>query len=85
MSTEIKVAANIVLAKAGLNRFDWAFVQSSTSVLRLNFCAKNPHHRQYLAVSGDAMRTVLQNEKDEKLSNRWTNGNCNNNIDNGNF
>ncbi len=39
--------ANKVLPKAGLNGFDWAFVQGSTFVLRLNFCAKNPHLRQY--------------------------------------
>jgi len=39
--------ANKVLPKAGLNGFDWAFVQGSTFVLRLNFCAKNPRLRQY--------------------------------------
>jgi hypothetical protein len=32
--------ANKVLPKAGLNGFDWTFVQGSTFVLRLNFCAK---------------------------------------------
>ncbi len=39
----------MVLQKAGLNVFpacrtgrDWAFVQGSTFVLRLNFCAKKP-------------------------------------------
>jgi len=35
------------LPKAGLNGFDWTFVQGSSSVLRLNFCAKNPRLRQY--------------------------------------
>ena len=35
-------AHNKVLPKAGLNGFDWAFVQGSTFVLRLNFSAKNP-------------------------------------------
>lgn len=40
--------ANKVLPKAGLNGFDWTFVQGSTFVLRLNFCAKNPRLRQYL-------------------------------------
>lgn len=40
-------AANKVLPKAGLNRFDWAFVQSSTFVFRLNFCAKKSCLRQY--------------------------------------
>jgi len=39
--------ANKVLPKAGLNGFDWAFVQGSTFVLRLNFSAKNPRLRQY--------------------------------------
>lgn len=34
--------ANKVLPKAGRNGFDWTFVQGSTFVLRLNFCAKNP-------------------------------------------
>jgi hypothetical protein len=34
--------ANKVLPKAGLNDFDWTFVQGSTFVLRLNFYAKNP-------------------------------------------
>jgi len=37
----------MVLPKAGLNSFDWAFVQGSTFVLRLNFCAKKPRLRQY--------------------------------------
>jgi len=35
------------LPKAGLNGFDWTFVQGSAFVLRLNFCAKNPRLRQY--------------------------------------
>ena len=39
--------ANKVLPKAGLNSFDWTFVQGSTFVLRLNFSAKNPRLRQY--------------------------------------
>jgi len=39
--------ANKVLPKAGLNGFDWAFVQGSTFVLRLNYCTKNPRLRQY--------------------------------------
>ena len=39
--------ANKVLPKAGLNGFNWAFVQGSTFVLRLSFCAKNPRLRQY--------------------------------------
>ena len=39
--------ANIVLTIGGLNGFVSKEVQNSTSVLRLNFCAKNPAHRQY--------------------------------------
>jgi hypothetical protein len=35
-------AHNKVLPKAGLNGFDWRFVQSSTSDFRLDFSAKNP-------------------------------------------
>jgi len=31
--------ANTVLPKAGLNSFDWTFVQGSTVVILLNFCA----------------------------------------------
>ena len=40
-------AANKVLPKAGLNGFDWTFVQGSTFVLQLNFSTKNPRLRQY--------------------------------------
>ncbi|MCO5254318.1 MAG: hypothetical protein M9892_08155 [Bacteroidetes bacterium] len=42
MTKEKRAAGNKVLPKAGLNSFDWTFVQGSTFVLRLNFCAKNP-------------------------------------------
>ena len=37
----------MVLPKAGLNGFDWAFMQGLTFIIRLNFCAKNPRLRQY--------------------------------------
>jgi deoxyribodipyrimidine photolyase-like uncharacterized protein len=30
------------LPKAGLNGFDWTFVQGSAAVILLNFCAKIP-------------------------------------------
>jgi hypothetical protein len=40
-------SANKVFPKAGLNGFDWTFMQGSTFVLRLNFSAKNPRLRQY--------------------------------------
>jgi len=39
--------ANKVLPKAGLNGFDWTFVQGSSAVLQLNFSAKSPRLRQY--------------------------------------
>jgi len=45
--TERSPATNKVLPKAWLNGFDWAFVQGSTFVLRVNFCTKNPRLRQY--------------------------------------
>src|SRR5690606_21851448 len=35
-------AGNKVLPKAGLNGFDWTFVQGSTLVILLNFCVKIP-------------------------------------------
>ncbi|MCB0517123.1 MAG: hypothetical protein R2798_13935 [Chitinophagales bacterium] len=38
--------ANIVLAIGGLNSFDWADVQNSSSVLQLSFSANNPAHRK---------------------------------------
>ncbi len=44
-----KAAYNIVLAIGGLNVLVSTEVQSSTSVLRLKFSAKNPAHRQYAA------------------------------------
>jgi hypothetical protein len=41
--------ANKVLPKAGLNGFDWTFLQGSTFLLRFNFSAKNSRLRQYPA------------------------------------
>jgi hypothetical protein len=55
MTNEEARTANKVLPKAGLNGFDWAFEQSSTFVLRLNFCAKNPRPRQYSTVGSKAI------------------------------
>jgi hypothetical protein len=46
MTNKVITAGNKVLPKAGLNGFDWTFVQGSTFVLRLNFCAKNPRLRK---------------------------------------
>jgi len=48
MATQIKPAANIVLAIGGLNGFVSAEVQNSTFVLRINSSAKKPAHRQYV-------------------------------------
>ena len=42
------------MPKAGLNGFNWAFVQGSTFVLRLSFCAKNPAFGNTQNVSGNA-------------------------------
>ena len=42
-------ATNIVLAIGGLNGFVSTEVPNSTFVLRINFGAKNPAHRQYAA------------------------------------
>jgi len=39
--------ANKVLPKAGLNGFDWAFVQGSTLVFQINSGAETPRLRQY--------------------------------------
>ena len=41
-----KTAHNIGLAIWQLKYFCQTFVQGSTAVLLLNFCAKNPPHRQ---------------------------------------
>ncbi len=42
MEKNRSTTTNKVLPKAGLNGFDWTFVQGSTVVILLNFCAKNP-------------------------------------------
>jgi len=39
-------SANIGLAIWRVNGFDLTFVQGSTAGILLNFCAKNPPHRQ---------------------------------------
>ena len=56
-------AGNKVLPKAGLNGFDWAFVQGSTFVLRLCFCAKTPRLRQYPKRSRQAEEKNNRNKK----------------------
>ena len=50
-------AANKVLPKAGLNGFDWAFVQGSTFVLRLNFSDKIPAFGNTQTVGGNVKKT----------------------------
>lgn len=46
-TTDKRATANKVLPKAGLNGFDWTFVQGSAFLLPLNICAKKPRLRQY--------------------------------------
>ena len=43
---EEQLVAQLQKLGAGLNCFDWTFVQSSTAVILLNFCAKNPRLRK---------------------------------------
>ena len=57
-------ATNTVLPKAGLNGFDWAFVQGSAFVLRLNFCAKNPRLRQYPKRSAKEEQEKMKNKNE---------------------
>jgi hypothetical protein len=45
-SQTIKTAGNIGLAIWRLKCFYETFVQNSTAVILLNFCDKNPPHRQ---------------------------------------
>jgi hypothetical protein len=52
--------ANKVLPKAGLNGFDWAFVQGSIFVSRLNFMLKNPAFGNTQTVSGNSDRPFHQ-------------------------
>jgi hypothetical protein len=49
---------NTVLPKAGLIDFDWAFMQGSTFVLRLNFCAKIPAFGNTQNVIGNPKSTL---------------------------
>jgi hypothetical protein len=46
LTMERKPAHNIGLAIWRLNCFYETFVQGSTAVILLNFCSKNPPHRQ---------------------------------------
>jgi len=66
MATQIKPAANIVLAIGGLNGFVSTEVQNSTFVLRINDSAKNPAHRQYV----NRYHQFL--EKVNLINNQWT-------------
>ena len=58
---ELKTSANIGLAIWRLKCFYETFVQGSTAVILLNFCASNPPHRQaakrYLPLYSDTHRT----------------------------
>jgi len=53
-------AGNMVLPKAGLNGFDWAFVQGSTAVILLNFSAKIPAFGNTRTVTGNRMTRQLK-------------------------
>ncbi|OJV27938.1 MAG: hypothetical protein BGO32_01935 [Bacteroidetes bacterium 37-13] len=55
---EKKPSDNKVLPKAGLNGFDWTFLQGSTFVLRLNFCAKIPAFGNTRNVGGNLTDTA---------------------------
>ena len=46
MTTDRRAATNIGLAIWRLKYFYETFVQGSTEVILLNFCAENPPHRQ---------------------------------------
>ena len=46
LADDTTTATNSGLAKGGLTCFVETFVQGSTYVLRMNFCAKNPALRQ---------------------------------------
>ncbi len=63
VTPDITPADNTVLPKAWLNGFDWTFVQGSTFVLRLNFCAKNPRLRQYPKRYRQAWKNALKSQK----------------------
>ncbi|MBK9722875.1 MAG: hypothetical protein IPO78_14860 [Saprospiraceae bacterium] len=58
MTQETRTATK-VFPKAYLNVFEWTFIKGSTSVFRLNFCAKNPPLQQYRHISGQAKTTVI--------------------------
>jgi hypothetical protein len=54
---------NKVLPRAGLNGFNWAFVQSSTFVLRLNFGAKS----RRLHKAAKPLCTIVKRHNSDKL------------------
>ena len=56
--------ANTVLPKAGLNSFGWTFVQGSTAVILLSFCAKNPRLRQYPKRSAKEEQEKMKNKNE---------------------
>jgi len=64
-----RTAANKVLPKAGLNGFDWTFVQGLTAVILLNFCAKKPRLRQYPNRYVQPNRPTVQTLNDLRIDN----------------
>jgi hypothetical protein len=59
---QITTTANSGLAKGGVSCFVETFVQGSTFVLRMNFCAKNPALRQARKRWVPCRWTVLTNQ-----------------------
>ncbi|WP_461791265.1 hypothetical protein [Pedobacter sp.] len=58
-----KRTANKVLPKVGMNGFDWTFVQGSSFVLQLNFCAENPAFGNINPVNGQAKNCTASIEQ----------------------
>ncbi len=54
--------ANMVLPKAGLNSFDWTFVQGSTFVLRLDLVLQIPTFGNTQTVGRNSTKTHLRNK-----------------------
>jgi hypothetical protein len=60
MTDKRTTAYNIGLAIWRLKCFYKTFVQGSTAVILLNFCAKNPPHRQALFVGCNAKKKTIK-------------------------
>lgn len=60
-----KATDNKVLPKAGLNIFDWTFVQGSIFILQLNFSTKTPPSAKPKTLSA-SVRRPQTNKKHSK-------------------